>query len=67
MESGDDRAAKRQKLEPQGYSAESDLDVEVAGEVFPVHGAILMITNPVFRQMLTHKMAEASSRRIDRR
>jgi hypothetical protein len=49
----------------QGYSAESDLDVEVEGEIFPVHSAILMITSPVFRQMLTHRMSEASSRRID--
>lgn len=56
--------AKRQKTYTQSFSADADLEVEVEEEVFHVHSLVLMLASPVFRQMLSHDMKEASSRRI---
>lgn len=67
MSTTGDRAAKRQKVGENAapFSADTDLEVVVEGEVFHVHSLVLMLASPVFRQMLSHKMSEASNRRID--
>lgn len=62
--------AKRQRLlriepadELEGpFSVEPDLEVVVGGETVWVHSVVLMLSSPVFRQMLQTDMCERESR-----
>lgn len=64
MSAADEPDAKRQKVSGHSYSVETDVEVEVEGEVIGVHSLLLMMLSPVFHQMLKHNMKESSSSRI---
>jgi len=47
------------------FSIDPDVEVAVGGEVVKVHSYVLMSKSPVFRQMLTSGMCEATNGRIN--
>ena len=55
-----DATAKRARVDGT-FNMDPDIDIHVEGEIVPGHSSILMVSSPVFRQMLSTNMVEGRS------